>query len=200
MASYKLSLGPQVIEMLVPHRRPFLMVDRIVSFSSDAVPSLRAIKQISANEQFFDGHFPDIALMPGAMTFEGMGQTANLLSVILALKERLSRDKMSEADMMGAFTNVEYGYTLHPAFKAAKAEEFKKAVERHKGSLYGMAGAVNLKFLEPIFPGNTVEFEAALTGELDNYAHFQVEASVNGRIKAKGKISSIKGLGVGAVK
>ena len=71
MACYRLSLGPEIIKWLMPHRRPFLMVDRITSFSTEPISSLRTVKYISANEHFFQGHFPGMALMPGAMLFEG---------------------------------------------------------------------------------------------------------------------------------
>ena len=57
-----------------------------------------------------------------------------------------------------------------------------------------MVGAVHLKFMEPVFPGNQIEFMAELAGELDDYLNYRIEASVGG-IKAKGTLSSIKGLG-----
>ncbi len=196
MAVHTLSLGPEIIRLLMPHRRPFLMVDRIVSYSSEPAPVLRAVKHISANEGFFDGHFPDIALMPGAMTFEGLGQTAHLLSVINELRDKMARDGFSEEQLFAAFANVEYGYTLNRAFNAAKAEEFKSRVLQYTESTFGMVGAVHLKFLEPIFAGTMVEYQAVLAGALDDYLNYQVEACVDGHTKVRGTISSIKGLGV----
>ena len=68
----------RVMEM-IPHRYPFLMIDRMV----DIVPSVRAtgIKNVSVNESFFQGHFPDHKVMPGVMIIESMAQTAAALVV-----------------------------------------------------------------------------------------------------------------------
>ena len=199
MSSYKLSLGPEIVQRLMPHRRPYLMVDRIVSFSSEPAPCLRTVKYLSVNEPFFDGHFPRIALMPGAMSFEGLGQTAHLLAVICALRDGLLALGSSEQELFDGLANVEYGYTLNPAFKPEKAGDFNRIVDKLAASSYGMVGAAHLKFLEPVFPGNPVEFEAALSGTFDDYQNFQVEAFVNCRTKVKGTLSSIKGMGVSSM-
>ncbi len=67
----------KIMEIL-PHRYPFLMVDRIL----ELVPGERvaAIKNVSINEPFFQGHFPDKPIMPGVLIIEGMGQTGGLLA------------------------------------------------------------------------------------------------------------------------
>jgi len=63
----------------IPHRYPFLLVDRIVGF----VPNERAvgIKNVSINEGFFQGHFPSHPVMPGVLIIEAMAQTAAVLVV-----------------------------------------------------------------------------------------------------------------------
>ena len=65
------------IKALVPQRYPFLMVDRVLSLE----PGKRvvAIKNITGNELFFLGHFPNMAVMPGALIIESMAQTAIIL-------------------------------------------------------------------------------------------------------------------------
>ena len=69
----------QRIMSLLPHRYPFLMVDRIV----DVVPGERCtgIKNVSINEPFFQGHFPQQPVMPGVLLIEAMAQTAGALVV-----------------------------------------------------------------------------------------------------------------------
>ena len=69
----------QRIMEMIPHRYPFLMIDKIV----DAVPNVRAtgIKNVSINEHFFQGHFPTRPVMPGVMIIEAMAQTAAVLVV-----------------------------------------------------------------------------------------------------------------------
>ncbi len=64
---------------LIPHRFPFLMIDRIV----DLVPyeSATGIKNVSINEPFFQGHFPSQAVMPGVLVIESMAQTAGVVVI-----------------------------------------------------------------------------------------------------------------------
>ena len=72
-------LDIQRIMEMIPHRHPFLMIDRVV----DAVANERAtgIKNISINEQYFQGHFPTRPVMPGVLIIEAMAQTAAVLVV-----------------------------------------------------------------------------------------------------------------------
>ena len=68
----KLPLGSAQIRELIPHRYPFLLVDRI----EELEPGVRAvgIKNVTQNEPFFQGHFPDYPVMPGVLIIEAMAQ------------------------------------------------------------------------------------------------------------------------------
>lgn len=68
----KAPLGPAEIRELIPHRYPFLLVDRI----EELEPGVRAVglKNVSQNESFFQGHFPDYPVMPGVLIIEAMAQ------------------------------------------------------------------------------------------------------------------------------
>ncbi len=68
----------RVLELL-PHRYPFLMVDRIIDMHADQ--SAVGIKAVSVNEPFFQGHFPGFPVMPGVLIIEGLAQTAGALCV-----------------------------------------------------------------------------------------------------------------------
>lgn len=68
----------RILELL-PHRYPFLMVDRIVDMDGDN--SAVGIKNVTANEPHFLGHFPNQPVMPGVLIIEGMAQTAGALCV-----------------------------------------------------------------------------------------------------------------------
>jgi 3-hydroxyacyl-[acyl-carrier-protein] dehydratase len=61
------------IKQVLPHRYPFLLVDRIVEVSEDGKRAV-AIKNVTANEPFFQGHFPDNAIMPGVLIVESLAQ------------------------------------------------------------------------------------------------------------------------------
>ena len=63
---------------LLPHRYPFLMVDRVLAV--DKGKSIKALKNVTINEPFFMGHFPRRPVMPGVLMLEAMAQTAGLLS------------------------------------------------------------------------------------------------------------------------
>jgi 3-hydroxyacyl-[acyl-carrier-protein] dehydratase len=81
-SSSKKALGSADISrilQLLPHRYPFLLVDRIIDMKGDE--SAVGIKAVSVNEPFFQGHFPGFPVMPGVLIIEGMAQTAGALCV-----------------------------------------------------------------------------------------------------------------------
>ncbi|AVR97217.1 MULTISPECIES: 3-hydroxyacyl-ACP dehydratase FabZ [Pseudoduganella] len=68
------------IKALLPHRYPMLLVDRVLTW--EANKTITAIKNVTANEEFFNGHFPHKPVMPGVLMIEAMAQTAALLSFL----------------------------------------------------------------------------------------------------------------------
>ena len=72
--SESISLDINAVMRLLPHRYPFLMVDRVIECRKGE--SIRAIKNVTANEPFFMGHFPDKPVMPGVLIIEALAQTA----------------------------------------------------------------------------------------------------------------------------
>lgn len=68
----------RILELL-PHRYPFLMVDRVIDYSLEP-PRIRAVKNVTINEPFFQGHFPGHPVMPGVLIIEAMAQTAGVLA------------------------------------------------------------------------------------------------------------------------
>ena len=73
------------IKELIPHRYPFLLIDGIQTLTPNE--SAIGIKNVSVNEPFFEGHFPDRPVMPGVLIIESMAQTAGCLVVVSLGKE-----------------------------------------------------------------------------------------------------------------
>ena len=67
------------IKEYLPHRYPFLLLDRVVAYEKGK--RITAIKNVTANEPFFQGHFPHVAVMPGVLVIEAMAQAAAVLSL-----------------------------------------------------------------------------------------------------------------------
>jgi 3-hydroxyacyl-[acyl-carrier-protein] dehydratase len=75
MASEKKTMDIEEIKKLLPHRYPFLFLDRVVDIRDKA---LTAIKNVTGNEAYFQGHFPDYPVMPGVLQIEALAQASAL--------------------------------------------------------------------------------------------------------------------------
>ena len=93
-----ISLGPEEILKVLPHRYPFLLVDRI----EEVVCNEYAIglKNVTLNEPFFQGHFPGYRVMPGVLMFEAMAQIGGILAYY---SDKVSLDKIP------LFTGIDRG-------------------------------------------------------------------------------------------
>ena len=73
----KIAISAQEIASILPHRFPFLLVDRVLEVSPDKIV---AVKNVSWNEPFFQGHFPGMPIMPGVLQVEAMAQAGGILA------------------------------------------------------------------------------------------------------------------------
>ena len=78
MTNLELPIDIERIREMLPHRYPFLLIDRVVGFESGK--RIKAWKNVSINEPFFNGHFPAHAVMPGVLVIEALAQAGGLLS------------------------------------------------------------------------------------------------------------------------
>lgn len=70
----------EAILELLPHRYPFLLVDRVLDYDLGKPPRIKALKNVTMNEPFFQGHFPGHPVMPGVLILEAMAQAAGCLA------------------------------------------------------------------------------------------------------------------------
>ena len=68
------------IKKILPHRYPFLLIDRVISYTLEPEKTLTAIKNVTVNEPFFEGHFPSEPVMPGVLILESMAQACGVLA------------------------------------------------------------------------------------------------------------------------
>ena len=76
-------MEPMTIEEIkkyLPHRYPFLLIDRVLEWEKDR--RIVALKNVTANEPYFQGHFPHYAVMPGVLIIEAMAQSAAMLGLL----------------------------------------------------------------------------------------------------------------------
>jgi 3-hydroxyacyl-[acyl-carrier-protein] dehydratase len=70
------------IEKILPHRYPFLLIDRVISYTLEPEMTLTGIKNVSINEPFFTGHFPENPIMPGVLILESLAQACGVLAYV----------------------------------------------------------------------------------------------------------------------
>jgi 3-hydroxyacyl-[acyl-carrier-protein] dehydratase len=110
---------------MLPHRYPFLMVDRVIEIGDGKA---RTLKNVSNNEPFFVGHFPGNPVMPGVLIIEALAQSA----AILALSEL-----KSESQRMFVLTGVEKARFRRPVVPGDQLE-MEVSVVRNRGPLWKM--------------------------------------------------------------
>jgi 3-hydroxyacyl-[acyl-carrier-protein] dehydratase len=119
----------QRIMEMIPHRHPFLMIDRVV----DMVANVRAtgIKSVSINENYFQGHFPARPVMPGVLIIEAMAQTAAVLVVHTLGPE-------SEGKLV-YFMSVDNARFRRPVFPGDRLDVYVTK-QRHRGNVWKFEG------------------------------------------------------------
>jgi 3-hydroxyacyl-[acyl-carrier-protein] dehydratase len=123
-------LDVEAIQRLLPHRPPFLLVDRVVAI--DPGRRLVAWKSVTMNEPFFQGHFPGHPVMPGVLILEALAQAAGLLAV-KSMTEEEFREKITY--LMG----IDGARFRRPVVPGDRLELVVE-VEKRKGPVWKMKG------------------------------------------------------------
>jgi beta-hydroxyacyl-ACP dehydratase FabZ len=125
-------LDSRAIERLLPHRFPFLLLDRVLELDDDHVVGL---KNVSANEPFFAGHFPGHPIMPGVLIVEAMAQTGAILAM-----RALGRDSSNTVIYFMAVDKVKFRKPVVPG------DQLKLTVTpiRRGGAIWKMRGEAHV--------------------------------------------------------
>jgi 3-hydroxyacyl-[acyl-carrier-protein] dehydratase len=120
------------IQEIIPHRYPFLLVDRITEVIKNE--SLKGYKNVSISENIFQGHFPGHPIYPGVMILEGMAQAGG----ILAFKS-MDMTKEEAATKVVYFMSIDKAKFRAPV-KPGDQLEYRISVIKHKGSIWMLKG------------------------------------------------------------
>lgn len=108
------------IREFLPHRYPFLLIDRVIE--SDPGKRLVALKNVTVNEPFFQGHFPVKPVMPGVLIMEAMAQATGMLAFLTA-PEEVSGNKLY---YFAGMDNVRFKRTVEPGDQLILEVELNK--------------------------------------------------------------------------
>jgi 3-hydroxyacyl-[acyl-carrier-protein] dehydratase len=134
MASDISTMDIKEIIRLLPHRYPFLLVDRVLE--GEKGKSMVGLKNVSMNEPFFQGHFPSEPIMPGVLILEGMAQVGGLLA-FYSLPEMIG-DKLI---YFAGIDKVRFRLPVVPGDQLI----YEMEVIKHKGKIWKMAGTAKVE-------------------------------------------------------
>ena len=118
----------QIIKKL-PHRYPFLLVDRVVEFEKDV--RIKALKNVTINEPFFNGHFPNRPVMPGVLMLEALAQASALLSFS-------SEGETADGSRLYYFAGID-GARFKRVVEPGDQLILESTITRKKGAIYKYA-------------------------------------------------------------
>ncbi len=120
------------IQKILPHRYPFLLVDRITAMTKDEM--IVGYKNVSISEPVFQGHFPDHPIYPGVMILEGMAQAGGILAF-----QSMEMSETEAAQKVVYFMSIDKAKFRHPV-KPGDKLEYRMTVAKHKGSIWVLEG------------------------------------------------------------
>ena len=121
------------IQKILPHRFPFLLIDRVIQFECEK--SIVGYKNVSISEPVFQGHFPDHPIYPGVMIVEGMAQAGG----VLAFKSMGEEDQKGVVDKVVYFMSIDKCKFRSPVTPGDRLE-YHINVIKHRGNIWVLDG------------------------------------------------------------
>ncbi len=121
------------IQKIIPHRFPFLLIDRVTDIKVDE--SIFAYKNVSISENIFQGHFPGHPIYPGVMIVEGLAQAGG----VLAFKSMDEEEQNRSSDKVVYFMSIDKCKFRAPVTPGDRLE-YRVYVIKHKGSIWVLKG------------------------------------------------------------
>lgn len=118
---------------LMPHRYPFLLIDKVLDYEPN---SLRALKNVTVNEPFFTGHFPDNPVMPGVLITEALAQAGAILAYLKA--NSTPRDHLF---FLAGINNAKFKQIVQPGDQLI----LSVAIMNNKGSFWKISGEARVE-------------------------------------------------------
>ena len=115
---------------LLPHRYPFLLIDRVTDY--EPFSYLNAIKNVTINEPFFKGHFPKHPIMPGVLILEALAQACG----VLCSKSLVAKEGMEFMYYFAGIDNARFKYMVTPG----DTLELKVELTKHRRDIWKMHG------------------------------------------------------------
>ena len=156
----KVQLESNVISLMLPHRYPFLLIDRVTGLEPGK--SAEGIKNVTINEPYFQGHFPGEPIVPGVPLLESLAQLTAVMYGAAALPEDTDWQNMNP----GAFEGIDLA-----------------------GKVGYLAELRNVKFSALVRPGDTLELHAIKKIQMGLLSQVEVFARVGGRKVVEGVIT-----------
>ncbi len=121
------------IQKILPHRYPFLLLDRVIKV--DTGKHIEAYKNVSISESIFQGHFPEHPVYPGVMIIEGMAQAGG----VLAFQSMSEEDQKGTQDKVVYFMSIDKAKFRKPVTPGDKLV-YKLDVIKHRGNIWVLQG------------------------------------------------------------
>ena len=175
----------KIIELLLPHRPPFLMVESILGYIGGDVPILNAERPIRRSEPVFSRDEPPLH-WPSVYIIEGLGQCCSLLHLVWIYERKCVTNALGTKNISDLLTNTDGAednyYTLERLLELFGDSTMNTA------SRIGMLASVDVEVVGRVRAGELLEYKVEQTRVLENLSRFTVQASVETQVVAHGTI------------